>query len=90
MFEDPDLDEGLYLNHLCRALNDHGERRTDSGYEGFGGWCNGLMAELPQLIAQAAESKSFVIAVEGTPKVKVVPLGSENGSGSKLIGFLRG
>ena len=34
-----------------------------------------VMAELPQLIAQAAEGKSFVIAVEGTPKVKVVPLG---------------
>ncbi|OWL86511.1 MULTISPECIES: type II toxin-antitoxin system Phd/YefM family antitoxin [Halopseudomonas] len=49
-----------------------------------------VMAELPQLIAQAAEGKSFVIAVEGTPKVKVVPLGPENGSGSKRIGFLRG
>ena len=49
-----------------------------------------VMAELPQLIAQAAEGKSFVIAVEGTPKVKVVPLGLENGSGSKRVGFLRG
>lgn len=49
-----------------------------------------VMAELPQLVELAAEGKSFVIAVEGTPKVQVVPLGPENGSGSKRIGFLRG
>ena len=49
-----------------------------------------VMAELPQLIAQAADGKSFVIAVEGTPKVKVVQLDPENGNGSKRIGFLRG
>jgi len=49
-----------------------------------------VMAELPQLVELAAEGESFVIAVEGTPKVTVVPLDPENGSGSKRIGFLRG
>tara|TARA_Y100000815_G_C13027933_1_gene381994 strand:- start:171 stop:494 length:324 start_codon:yes stop_codon:yes gene_type:complete len=36
VFEDPDLDEERYLNHLFRALNDHDERFKDPGYEGFG------------------------------------------------------
>ncbi len=45
VFEGPDLDEGLYLNHLFRALNDHGERCTDPGYEGFGARCDRLVAE---------------------------------------------
>jgi hypothetical protein len=45
VFEDPDLDEELYLNHLFKALNDHGERCTDPGYEGFGAWCDRLVTE---------------------------------------------
>ncbi|WP_272989826.1 hypothetical protein [Spongiibacter tropicus] len=45
VLENPDLDEWLNLNHLFRALNDHDERCTDLGYEGFGAWCDRLVAE---------------------------------------------
>jgi hypothetical protein len=45
MFEDPDLDETLYLNYLFRVLNDRDEGCTDPGYEGFGAWCDRLVSE---------------------------------------------
>ena len=45
VLEDPDLDEALYLNHLFSALKDRCERCTDPGYEGFGAWCDRLVAE---------------------------------------------
>lgn len=48
------------------------------------------MADLPQLVEQAAHGEEFIIAIAGKPMVKVVPLAPAERPRRQLIGCMKG
>ena len=47
-------------------------------------------ANLPRLVAEAAEGESFVIAVEGKPLVKVIAVDAPASVTKRRLGFMKG